>query len=119
MILNNKTNKKFITINKEKDFNLIYNKQVFRANKNIVIYIRQNNNKVNRVGFVASKKVGNAVARNRGRRLMKESYRLLLDEVKFNSCYDIIFLARKDIDMLSMKEVKKQMYNSMKKLNII
>ena len=36
---------------------------------------------VNRVGFTATKKVGKACARNRARRVMREAYRQLLDEI--------------------------------------
>ena len=44
-----------------------------------------------RIGFVTTKRIGNAVARNRARRLMKEVYRLHRHEL--SSHYEAILLA--------------------------
>lgn len=48
-----------------------------------------------RYGFIAGKKVGNAVKRNRARRLMKEAVRHRLKMVKPG--YDLVWIARAPI----------------------
>lgn len=61
-----------------------------------VCYVRESNRRVNRIGIVTGKKVGNAVRRNRARRVIREAFRLfepLLKE-KSRKRYDFIFVAR-------------------------
>ena len=83
----------------------------------VVIFIKKNNLPYNRTAFLASKKVGNAVARNRARRLMKESYRSVNDQ--FATGYDIIFIARKTITNSKFADVKKSIEAALKRLKVI
>jgi ribonuclease P protein component len=53
--------------------------------------MRNRQNKL-RVGITAGKKVGNAVKRNRARRVIREGFRQVLPQV--NSGVDIVFVAR-------------------------
>lgn len=50
-----------------------------------------------RVGFITTKKLGNAVKRNRARRLLRESMRLLADEWVTGLNLDIVLIARAEI----------------------
>ena len=59
-------------IRNQKYFNALYNKGKSSGSKFVVFIYRKNGLTYNRKAFLASKKVGNAVARNRARRLMKE-----------------------------------------------
>ncbi len=49
----------------------------------------------NRFGFIAGKKVGNAVHRNRARRLIREAVRLRLPSLKPG--WDLVWIARAGI----------------------
>ena len=60
-----------------RDFKVVYSKGKSLENKYLVFLYRINKCGYNRRAFLASKKVGNAVERNRARRLMKESFRLI------------------------------------------
>ena len=77
-------------IKKTKDFSLIYNKSKKMHTKYAIIFIRENNKQ--RFGFVASKKTGNAVQRNRIKRIFKEFVKIHKDKFKKNT--DYIFVGK-------------------------
>lgn len=56
-----------------------------------------------RFGFTASRRVGNAVQRNRARRLLRESIRLRLDRIAPG--WDMVFIARPPIVKATFHEV--------------
>ncbi len=104
-------------LRRKKDFSVIYNKGKSIGERYVVLFYKKNNLTYNRTAFLASKKVGNSIRRNRARRLMKESYREL--EVNLEKGYDIIWIARKTIHNLKCTDVKKSMGAALKKSGII
>ena len=58
----------------------------------VVVYCRRNREKVNRLGYTVSTKLGHAVVRNRVRRRLREIYRLNAHKLKTG--YDIVVVAR-------------------------
>lgn len=79
-------------LRRKEDFTGIYKKGRSIGERYIVLFYKKNNLQYNRIAFLASKKVGNSVKRNRAKRLMKENYRFLKEFIKPG--YDIIFIAR-------------------------
>lgn len=78
----------------KQNFDRVYKKGKSTAHKYVVVFFKKNDLSYGRIAFLASKKVGNAVMRNRARRLMKESVRE--SGLDFTG-YDVIFIARNTI----------------------
>ena len=100
-------------LRKKDDFDRIYKNGRSIGERYVVIFFQRNNLGYNRTAFLASKKVGNSVQRNRAKRLMKESFRLLQEEIKTG--YDFIIIARKPILSCKMENVKESMRGALKK----
>lgn len=82
-------------MNDNRDFLAAYKKGRFTAAKYSVIYVRPNGRPFNRLGITAGKKVGNAVCRNRAKRLIRLAYRLF--EADMPVGMDIVIVAREAI----------------------
>ena len=70
----------------------LYKKGKCIVNRNIVIYVKKNNSPYNNLGITAGKKVGNAVARNRAKRIIRQAYRE--NEINMPVGIDMIIVAR-------------------------
>ena len=101
-------------LRKRTDFSVIYNKGKSLGERYIVLFYRKNELPYSRTAFLASKKVGNAVERNRARRLMKESLRTT--QVTLPEGYDYIFIARNTINNRKCADVKKSIEAAIKKV---
>ena len=103
-------------IKKSKDFSLIYNKSQKMHTKYAIIFIKENNTNQRRFGFVASKKTGKAVQRNRIKRLFKEFVKLNRTKLKENT--DYIFVGKsnlkENIRSLKYKDIEKDMLKVIK-----
>ena len=80
------------SLKKNRQFQFVYKNGRSRANKYLVMYVKENGLGMNRIGISVSKKVGNSVVRHRITRLVRESYRL--HENVFNSGLDMVIIAR-------------------------
>jgi len=100
-------------LRKKDDFKAIYKAGRSIPERYIVLFYRKNDLPFSRTAFLASKKVGNSVQRNRAKRLMKESYRLNRD--RFSPGYDLIFIARNTINGQQLRDVEKSMMSAVKR----
>lgn len=98
-------------IRKNMEFQDIYKLGRNYWNRNLVLYVKRNDLNRTRVGYTITKKIGNAVSRNRLRRKMKEIYRLNFHNVKEG--YDLIFIAKKNIKDISYEELEGSMLHIM------
>ena len=70
-----------------------------------------------RVGFTCSKKVGNAVARNRAKRRLREVARIVLPEMGRDG-WDYVLVGRKDLtDSLPFDRLVEDMRRAIKKVH--
>lgn len=103
-------------LRKKSDFSSIYNKGKSVGDRFVVLFYRQNHLPYNRTGFLASKKVGNSVKRNRARRLMKESYRTIENDLPQG--YDFIIIARNTISERKCADVEKSLKSAFRKAGV-
>jgi ribonuclease P protein component len=73
-----------------------------------VIY-RRNHIGINRLGITASKKIGNAVKRNRVKRLIREFFRL--NKYHFPQSYDLVIIPYKGADGLIFSALQEELGN--------
>ena len=106
-----------LTLRKQSDFSRVYKQGKSRGSRFAVILYRRNGLKYTRTAFVASKKVGNSVQRNRSRRLMRAAYRAVEPNVKKG--YDIIFVARAAINGCKEPEVERQLKKTLEGAGIL
>lgn len=91
------------TLNDNRDFLRLYKNGRFTASKYTVIYVRPNGKSYNRLGITAGKKIGNAVCRNRAKRIIRQAYRD--SEISLPIGMDIVVVARKPICDIKSQEL--------------
>lgn len=99
-------------LRKNIEFKRVYNKGKNYWNRNLILYVRKNGLEETRLGITITKKIGNAVIRNKIRRRMKEIYRLNHERVK--PSYDLIFIPKKNVVDLSYKELENSLIHILK-----
>ena len=80
------------TLKTNSDFRRAYARGKSYTNPALVLYVRKNRAGSCRIGITASKKIGNAVQRNRARRVIREAFRQIKSSLKGH--YDLVFVAR-------------------------
>ena len=68
-------------LRKQVDFERVYQANVYAADQVLVIRALRNAGTSSRIGISLSRQVGNAVVRNRWKRLIREAFRLLRPEL--------------------------------------
>lgn len=89
-------------LNDNKDFLNLYKRGRYISSKYSVIYIRPNGKPYNRLGITAGKKTGNAVCRNRAKRVIRVAYRRF--EIDLPLGIDIVIVARSLLASVSSEE---------------
>jgi ribonuclease P protein component len=94
------------TIRKASEIGAVRRKGKRLGEGRVVVYVLPSEDGT-RVGFVCSRSVGGAVARNRARRLLREAWRELAPRMRGN--YDVVAVARSEIRGAKMQDVKADM----------
>ncbi len=107
MNMENKSFGKEQRIRKRSDYQSIYKEGARVHSKSFIVLVNPNCRGRTRLGITASKKVGNSVARNRIKRLVREFFRLNRDRLPVST--DIVVIAKKDISLLNYQVVCKEL----------
>ncbi|HPF47103.1 MAG: ribonuclease P protein component [Alphaproteobacteria bacterium] len=111
---------KIETIKKRSDFLRVAETRKKWISPAVIVQVAKNKDIVAdkiRVGYTASKKVGNAVLRNRAKRRMREAARLVMSENGVKS-HDYVLIARKEITERPYSELIRDLKWSLKRLHV-
>lgn len=103
-------------LKKNQEFQQVYRFGRSWVGKYLVLYLKKNEKEYPRFGFTVSKKIGQAVVRNRIKRRMREICRL--NYGRFFGGYDLIFVARKKIKGIDYCLVEQEIGKLCKKAGI-
>lgn len=109
--------KKTQSLKLNRDFRRLYSRGKSFVSGYTVVYASKNRFDENRLGLTVSKSVGKAVKRNRLKRLMRESYRLMEDKIA--SGFDIIIVARNRALGKTQQQIQKDVEYAMRKLELM
>ena len=98
------------------DFNAIYKKGKSSGSRYVVVLYKPNGTGLARKAFIASKKVGNSVKRNRARRLMRSA--LMQYGKELPAGYDFLFIARNTITDSKCADVEKSIEAALKRTGL-
>ena len=79
-------------LKENRDFRRIYNRGKSFVSPYIVVYVSKNRTNNVRLGITAGKKIGNAVKRNRAKRVITAAFRSVLPHI--HEGYDFVIVAR-------------------------
>lgn len=110
---------KIAAINENRDFKRIYARGKSWVSPVLVTYICKNRGGRMRVGITASKKIGNAVKRNRSRRVIRAALQSLFPSLDTGRNVDIIFVARGKTPYVKSTAVEKAMAAHLKEAGLL
>ncbi len=110
---------KYLTLKENTDFNRVYYRGKSSAKPALVVYALKNRVGICRVGITTSKKTGNAVERNRSRRIIRAAYQSVFRNYEIVGNYDFVFVSRSKTKYLKSTQVEKSMVECMKVLGVI
>lgn len=99
-----------IRIKNNEEFEYIIKNGISRKNKYYVIYNIERKEQYNRYGISVSKKIGNAVVRNKIKRRVRDI--IIKNSIKIG--YDYVIIIRKAITDLSYEEMKSELLSLIK-----
>lgn len=106
-----------VTLKQNADFRRLYHRGKSYADPALVVYLRKNRAGICRIGITVSTKLGNAVERNRCKRIIRAAYRALEDELPGG--YDFVFVARSRTKHLKSTQVQAAMRSLLQKAGVL
>lgn len=98
-----------------KRFSQLYHEGSSMANNLLVVRALPNGLEHSRFGFVVSKRIGNAVIRNRVRRRLREAVRL----TPVKAGWDAVFIARRGAEKAKYQQLKQATDNLLRRTHLL
>jgi ribonuclease P protein component len=110
--------RKIRTLKKNYEFKYVLSKGKYYRGKYITIYIKESLKNVNTIGIAVNTKAGKAVKRNHAKRLIRENYRLIKNDL--SQGFNIVFLLNKNVEInkLDFFDIQKDMIDIFNKANL-
>jgi ribonuclease P protein component len=105
-------------ITRKFEYSSVISQRNTTAGKYLRAYLSREQGAERKAGFIAGKKVGPAVARNRARRLLKESYRRLKSELR-DQGFKVVFVAAPGISDATSDDVEADMRRILSKMGLM
>lgn len=102
-------------LTKSEEFTLVYNEGNTQADRYLVLKARPNQLEFSRYGISVSKRIGNAVIRNRVKRRLREILRL----PSLNPGWDIILIARGPAADSDYHQLNKSVINLLSRMHMV
>ncbi len=106
-----------VTLKQNADFRRLYRRGKSIADPALVVYFAKNRAGICRIGITVSTKIGNAVERNRCKRIIRAAYRGL--EAQLPAGYDFVFVARARTKRLKSTQVAAAMRAMLTKAGLL
>ena len=110
---------KRLTVKSSRRFKAVYKRGRSFVSGELVTYVLKNGSNNNRYGITAAKKIGNAVMRNRARRIIRAAYFEIYDNTNIKKGYDFIFIARSKTPYLKSTDIYPKMREHLTKAGVI
>lgn len=107
--------KKINIVKKNEDFKRVITKGKYKKGEIFNIYIEKNNDNIYHFGISISKKVGNAVVRNKIKRRLKS----IIDKKNYQNGFNCIIIVKGAINNYKYKEIEEKLLNALEELKII
>lgn len=111
--------KKTVMLKKNYEFKAVLTRGTCCRGKLIDIYIKKNNKNINKLGIAVSKKAGNSVKRNKIKRLIRENYRLLEENLSIGNSIIILWKKNSDYENFNFYDIKEDCKNLFMKFKIL
>lgn len=108
--------KKLERLKSTRDFREIYRIGNKYPGRYFVLFLRNREDCTVRFGVTASRRIGNAVVRNRAKRIMREAVRKIYPGIEYGM--DLILVARPGIRTAGMETVLMQLQAQLKQLDL-
>ena len=111
---------KYVSLNQNTDFQRTYYRGKSTARPALVVYAMKNRVGICRVGITTSKKIGNAVERNRSRRIIRAAFQSVIKDFDTEGKgYDFVFVARTKTKYLKSTHIEKAMRECFAELGVM
>lgn len=112
--------KKTKMLKKNYEFKNVLTKGKYYSGEYFEAFIQKNINKeINLLGIAISVKAGNAVQRNRLKRLIRENYKIIENQIKTGNKIVFLFKKKQKINDVNFEKTKKDINIILNKANVI